>query len=60
MDGLEEKIEIDVEGLKKLLQKMLPNGDKVFHETHDEKKGNVNHDFRDTNFGLKTNLIPKN
>ena len=52
MEGLKEV-------LTKLLQEMLPNGEKVFHETHDENKRNVNHDFRDSNFGLKTNHIPK-
>ena len=45
------------EGLTKLIQEMVPNGDKVFHETHDENKRNVNHDFRDSNFGLKTKHI---
>ena len=29
------------------------------HETHDERKRNVNHYFRDSNFGLNTNHIPK-
>ena len=38
------------EVLTKLLQEMLPNGDKVFHEIHDENKRNVNHDFRDSKF----------
>ena len=38
---------------------MLPSGDKELHETHDKNKSNVNHDFRDSNFGLKTNHIPK-
>jgi len=38
---------------------MLPNDDKVFHETHDENKRNVNHEFINSNFGLKTNHIPK-
>lgn len=46
------------EGLTKLLQQILPNGDKVFHETHDENKINVNRDFRDSKFWLKTNHIP--
>ena len=38
---------------------MLPNGEKVFHETHNENKRNFNHDFRESNFGLRTNHIPK-
>lgn len=28
---------------------MLPNGEKVFDETHDENKMNFNHDFRGSN-----------
>ena len=63
MDDLEGKIKNDMEvfkeGLEKLLQEILPGDDKVFHETHDENKRNVNHDCRDSNFGLKTHHIPK-
>ena len=65
MDGLEVNIEYlkkDMEvlkgGLAKLLQEMIPNGEKVVEETHDENKGNVNHDFIDSNVGLKTHNIP--
>ena len=47
------------EGLIKWLQEIVPSGDKVFHETHDEDKRNLNHDFRDSKFGLKTHHIPK-
>ena len=38
---------------------MLPNDEKVLYETHDEKKRNFNHDYRDSKFGWKTNHIPK-
>jgi len=38
---------------------MFPNGEKLFQETHDEKKRNFNYDFRDCKFGSKTNHIPK-
>ena len=48
-----------MEGLTKLLQEMLPNGENVVDETHDENKRNVNHDSIDSNFGLKTHYIPK-
>jgi len=34
-----------MEGLTKLLQEIIPNGDKVLHETHDEKKRYVNHNL---------------
>ena len=47
------------EGLTKLIQEIIPNGEKVVEETHDEKKINVNHDFIDSNVGLKTHHLPK-
>jgi len=74
MDGIEEKMKANMEelknglkeymeglkeGLTKFLQEMLPNGEKVLNETRDEKKMNVSHDSRDSNFGLKTYHIPK-
>ena len=46
-------------GLTKLLQEMFLNGDKVFHESDDENKRNVNHDSKDYKYELKTNHIPK-
>ena len=48
-----------MEGLTKLIQERFPNGEKVVEETHDENKINVNHDFIDSNVGLKTHHIPK-
>ena len=66
MDGLEVNIEDfkkDMEvlkgGLEKLLQEMLPNGENVVEETHDENKRNVNHDSIECNAGLKTHHVPK-
>jgi len=38
---------------------MVTNGERVVKETHDENKRNVNHDFIDSNVGLKTHHIPK-
>ena len=38
---------------------MFPNGENIVEETHDEKKINVNRDFINSNFGLKTHHIPK-
>ena len=52
-------MEVLKEGLARLLQEKFPNGEKVVEETHDEKKINVNHDFKDFNVGLKTHNIPK-
>ena len=52
MEGLKE-------GLTKLIQEIIPNGEKVVDETHDENKINVNRDFINSNVGLKTHHIPK-
>ena len=57
-NGLKEDMEGLKEGLTKLIQEMIHNGENVVEETHDEKKINVNHDFIDSNFGLKTHHIP--
>jgi len=51
MEGLKEE-------LTKFLHKRLPNVDKIFHETYDENIINVNHYFRDSDFGMKINHIP--
>ena len=70
IDGIEEKlkgnmedmkndIKADMEGLTKLIQEMIPNGEKIVEETHDEKKLNVNHDFINLIVGWKTHHIPK-
>ena len=58
MEGLRDGLKADMEGLTKLLQEMLPNGKKIFHETHDEKKRNFNQALRDFNLWLNTNHIP--
>lgn len=57
MEDLKYDMNVNMEGLTKLLQEMLHNGNKVFHETHDENKRNANNDFKDSNFGLNTNKI---
>ena len=63
IDSIEEKLKGNIEYLKngftKLLQEILANGEKVVKETHYENKRNVNHDFVDSNIGLKTDHIPK-
>ena len=43
----------------KLIQEIIPNGEKVVEENHDEKKINFNHDFINSNIGLKIHHIPK-
>ena len=48
-----------MEGLKKLIQEIILNGEKVVHETHDENKINVKCDFINSNVGGKNHHIPK-
>ena len=43
-----------------MLEEILPNGEKVVDETHDENKRIINHDFIDSNVGSKDHHIPKN
>lgn len=38
---------------------MVTNGERVINETHDGNKRNFNHDFIDSNVGLKTHHVPK-
>jgi len=58
MEYLKKDMEGSKEGETKLLQERTPNDDKVVEETHDEKKINVNHDFIESNIGLKIQHIP--
>lgn len=62
VEDLKNGLKVDMEGLKegliKLLQEILPNGEKVLYQTHDENKRNVNHDSIESNFVLKTHHIP--
>lgn len=63
MDGIESKLKGNMEDLKidltKLLQEMFTNSERVVKETHDENKRIFNHDFVDSNIGLKTHHVPK-
>ena len=52
-------LKTDIEGLKKLIQEMFPNGEKIVEEPHDENKINVNRDFINSNAGGKNQHIPK-
>ena len=49
MEYMKNDLKVDMEGLKEglknLIQEMIPNGEKIVQETHDEKKININHDF---------------
>ena len=56
MDGLKREI---MEGLKNFLIERPPECENVFHEIHDEDTRKMNQDWRNSNFGLKTNHFPK-
>ena len=59
MENMKNDLKENMEGLKKLIQEMFPNGEKIVEETHDENKINVNHDFINSNVGWKNHHIPK-
>ena len=59
MEGLKEDMEGLKEGLSNFIQEMIPNGEKIVEEMHDENKINVNHDFINSNVELNTHHIPK-
>ena len=48
-----ETMNVMLEGLTKLLQERLLDGDKVIQENHDEEKMSMNYDLRDSNVGFK-------
>ena len=59
MENMNNDLKVDIEGLAKLIQEIIPNGEKIVDETHDEKKINVNRDFINSNVGGKNHHIPK-
>jgi hypothetical protein len=56
MDGLKGEI---MEGLKNFLIERTLESENVSHEIHDEDTRKVNQEWRNSNFGLNTNHIPK-
>jgi hypothetical protein len=56
MDGLKREI---MEGLKNFLIEKTPKSENVSHEIHDEDTRKMNQEWRNSNFGLKTNHVPK-
>jgi hypothetical protein len=56
MDTLKGEI---MEGLKIFLIEKTPESENVSHEIHDEDTRKVNQEWRNSNFGLKTNHVPK-
>jgi len=59
LKGLKGNMEELKHSLERLLLERLHRGENVSHETHDEEKRNMPCDWRDSNFGLKMNHIPK-
>jgi hypothetical protein len=56
MDGLKREI---MEGMKNFLIERTPESENVSHEIHDEDTRKMNQEWRKSNFGLKTNHVPK-
>ena len=56
MDGLKGEI---MEGLKIFLIERTNESENVSHEINDEDTRKMNQEWRNSNFGLKTNHIPK-
>jgi gas vesicle protein len=56
MEGLKGEI---MEGLKNFIIERTPESENVSHEIHDEDTRKVNQEWINSNFGLKTNHVPK-
>jgi hypothetical protein len=56
MDGLKGEV---MEGLKIFLIERTLESENVSHEIHDEDTRKVNQEWRNSNFGLNTNHVPK-
>jgi hypothetical protein len=56
---LEAKMDGFMEGLKIFIIERTPESENVSHEIHDGDTRKVNQEWRNSNFGLKTNHVPK-
>jgi gas vesicle protein len=56
MEGLKGEI---MEVLKKFVTEKTPESENASHEIHDEDTRKVNQEWRNSNFGFKTNHVPK-
>jgi hypothetical protein len=56
MDGLKEEI---MEVLKNFITDKTPESENASHEIHDEDTRTLNQEWRNSNFGLNTNHVPK-
>jgi hypothetical protein len=67
MDSMEAKLDTKMDGLKGEIMEVMrnfviektPKSENAFHEIHDEDTRKVNQEWRNSNFGLKTNHVPK-
>lgn len=59
MEDMKNDLKPYMEGLTKLIQENIPNGENLVEETHDENKINFNCDFINSIVGLKIHHIPK-
>ena len=56
MEALKNEI---IEGLNNFLIEKTHESENVSHEIHDEDTRKMNQEWRNSNFGLKTNHVPK-
>jgi gas vesicle protein len=67
MDSMEAKLDTKMDGLKGEIMEVLknfvtektPESENASHEIHDEETRKVNQEWRNSNFGLNTNHVPK-
>jgi hypothetical protein len=67
MDSMEAKLDTKIDGLKGEIMEVLknfvtektPESENASHEIHDVDTRKVNQEWRNSNFGLKTNYVPK-
>jgi gas vesicle protein len=67
MDSMEAKLDTKMDGfkgeimevLKKIVTEKTPESENASHEIYDEDTRKVNEEWRNSNFSLKTNHIPK-
>ena len=67
MDSMESKLDTKIDGLKGEIMEALknfmtektPESENASHEIHDVDTRKVNQEWRNSNFGLKTNHVPK-
>jgi hypothetical protein len=67
MDSMEANLDTKMDSLKGEIMEVLrnfvtektPKSENASHEIHDEDTRKVNQEWRNSNFGLKTNHVPK-